>query len=117
MFLGLHIALTSRAYQQTTIWKEASKLPGGRPTWMKLDVTSMFFAGFGLIQGYIIVASTLIAQKKSNCSKVESRDLTEVKHELASLKDIILNQNALIKERNISSLTVFRCFFVFDSCD
>ena len=81
---------------------------------MKLDVTSMFFAGFGLIQGYIIVASTLIAQKKSNCSKVESRDLTEVKHELASLKDIILNQNALIKERNISSLTVFR-FFSFST--
>ena len=73
---------------------------------MKLDVTSMFFAGFGLIQGYIIVASTLIAQKKSNCSKVESRELTEVKNELASFKDIILNQNALIKERNISSLTV-----------
>ena len=72
LFLGLHIALASPAYQQTDIWEDAANLPDGRPTWMKLDVTSMFFAGFGLIQGFIIVASTLICQQKSNCTKVET---------------------------------------------
>merc|ERR1712203_831566 len=54
LFLGLHIALASPAYQQSDIWEEAADLPGGRPTWMKLDVTSMFFAGLGLIEGFII---------------------------------------------------------------
>ena len=70
--MGLHIALASPAYQQTDIWEEATDLPGGRPTWMKLDVTSMFFAGLGLIEGFIIVASTLIGQQKANCTKVET---------------------------------------------
>ena len=70
--MGLHIALASPSYQQTDIWEEAADLPGGRPTWMKLDVTSMFFAGLGLIEGFIIVASTLIGQQKSNCTKVET---------------------------------------------
>ena len=70
--MGLHIALASPAYQQSDIWEEAADLPGGRPTWMKLDVTSMFFAGLGLIEGFIIVASTLIGQQKANCTKVET---------------------------------------------
>ena len=70
--MGLHIALASPAYQQTDIWEEAADLPDGRPTWMKLDVTSMFFAGLGLIEGFIIVASTLIGHQKSNSSKVET---------------------------------------------
>merc|ERR1712168_344042 len=74
LFCALHIALAAPAYQQTDIWEDAGDSPNGRPKWMKLDVTSMFFAGLGVIEAFIIVATTLISQQKAACGKVENAE-------------------------------------------
>ena len=70
LFLALHIGAVAPPYVQTDVWDLSGDLPGGRFTYMKLDVAGMVFAGLGVLQGFATTNDRLQTWQKMENANV-----------------------------------------------